>query len=210
LAKLYGFLSDLGAKSKKAVRPIVWADAAQTPPELKDRFVRCLWDYGDGKGVTLDNPHLVKQGLPELLAPGCTEEAIMAGGSGSFHTPLSKTSYDKAFANLHTWSQLGKAHPNFIGLLSVQWSGNQQDLWLPDYVVAAGYGWCPDKPAYNFGRLMGLVKAALADIKDYTNPRPDEVNRSAWDGIWLDEKGWWKQDIMGKALPMEPDTKKAR
>ena len=54
---------------------------------------------------------------------------------------------------------------------------------------------------------MTRVKAALADIKDYTNPRPDELNRSAWDGIWLDEKAWWKQDIMGNALPFEPDPR---
>lgn len=209
LARLYGFLAELGSKAGKTVRPIVWADAAQTPDELKQHFVRCLWDYGDGAGVTLDNPHLVKQGLPMLLAPGCREEVIMAGGSGSFHTPLSKTSYDRAFANLHAWGRIGLDHPNFIGLLSVQWSGNQQDLWLPDYLVAAEYGWTPDKPAYDFERLMARVQGALAKIKDYTSPRPDEFNRSAWDGIWLDAKGWWEQDIMGKALPMEPETRKA-
>jgi len=207
LARLYGFLAELGAQAGKTVRPIVWADAAQTPDNLKEHFVRCLWDYGDGAGVTLDNPHLVRQGLPMLLAPGCREEVIMAGGSGSFHTPLSKTSYDKAFANLRTWSQIGLDHPNFIGLLSVQWSGNQQDLWLPDYLVAAEYGWTPDKPAYDFERLMARVQGALAKIKDYTNPPTDEINRSAWDGIWLDEKGWWQRDIMGKALPMEPEPK---
>ena len=210
LARLYAILKQLGDKNAKTIQPIVWADAAETPPELKGRYIRCLWDYGDGAGVSLDNPHLVKQGVRELVAPGCTEEAIMAGGSGSFHTPLSKTSYDKAFANLYTWSQLGNDHRNFVGLFAVQWSGNQQDLWMPDDVVCAEYGWSPDQPAYDFDRLMARVKAALAELKDYTNPRPDEVNRSAWDGIWLDENGGWKQDIMGKALPMEPQTQKAR
>jgi hypothetical protein len=209
LARLYLVLKQLGDKNGKTIQPIVWADAAETSKRLKGEYIRCLWDYGDGAGVSLDNPHLIKQGIQYLVAPNCPEEAIMAGGSGSFHTALSKTSYDKAFANLYTWSQLGKGHRNFIGLFAVQWGGNQQDLWVPDYVVCAEYSWLPDHPAYDFDRLMARVKAALAKLKDYTNPRPDEVNRSAWDGIWLDEKGGWKQDIMGKALPLESETRQA-
>jgi len=209
LARLYDMLKQLGDKNAKTVQPIVWADAAETPPKLKGRYIRCLWEYGDGAPINLQNPHLIKQGIHYMVSPNCPEPAIMAGGSSSLHTALSKLDYERAFANLYAWGQFGKNHQNFVGLLAVQWSGNQQDLWLPDDLAAAEYGWSPDQPAYDFDRLMARVRSALAKLKDYTHPQPDEINRSAWDGIWIDEKGQWLQDIMGKALPMEPETKAA-
>lgn len=126
----------------------------------------------------------------------------MAGGSGSRHTPLSKTGYKEAFGNLYDWCQLGLNRPNFIGILAVQWHGNQQNDWVPDYAVAAEYGWSPEAPAYDFDRAMARVQSMLGRLKDYTAPEPIEVDRSAWDGIWLDAKGGWEKDIMGLAMPI--------
>ncbi len=209
LAKLTGILNELAKKSGKTVRPIVWADAAATADDLKTQVIRCLWAYGEtgGKHIDQNNDFLraTGQNVIALLKPGCREQVIMAGGSDSYHTPLAKCKYENALANIHSWCQFGKDRPNFIGILAVQWSGNQQDLWLPDNLTVAEYGWTPDKPHFDYAGLMARIKVALSKIKDYTNPKISEVDRPAWDGIWLDKNNNWLQDIMGLAIPIEDE-----
>jgi len=204
LAKLCGILDELSKQHGKDIRPIVWADAALTPETLKHRVIRCLWYYGKNGPANPENRFLRDgQHIQILMAPGCKEEVIMAAGSDSFHTALSKLDYERAFLNLHSWCQFGKDRPNFVGILAVQWGGNQQDRWLPDNLVAAEYGWTPDKPAYDYAQCRTRVKRALAKLKDYTHPGKEEIDRSAWDGIWLDERGQWQEDIMGRAIPLD-------
>ena len=50
---------------------------------------------------------------------------IMAGGSDSYHLPLAKLEYERALTNLYRWCRFGEDKPNFIGILAVQWCGNQ-------------------------------------------------------------------------------------
>jgi hypothetical protein len=52
---------------------------------------------------------------------------------------------------------------------------------------------------------MSRIKTALSKLKDYTNPRPDEVDRPCWDGIWLDDANNWGEDIMGRAIPISEE-----
>jgi hypothetical protein len=205
LAKLVVILKELGKKHGKKIRPIVWADAAETPEALKAQVIRCLWAYGEtgGRDIDANNPFLRGWNqLKDLLKPGCKEEVIMAGGSDSYHTPLAKCKYENALPNIYSWCQFGKDRPNFIGIFAVQWSGNQQDRWLPDDLTVAEYGWTPDKPAYDYQSAMARIKAALSKLKDYTNPKAYEVDRPCWDGIWLDDANNWSEDIMGRAIPI--------
>ncbi|MHC4638979.1 MAG: hypothetical protein ACYTBV_16000 [Planctomycetota bacterium] len=104
--------------------------------------------------------------------------------------------------NIYSCCQLGSDKPNFIGIFAVQWSGNQHDLWLPDDLTVAEYGWTPDKPAFNFEQCMRRIKESLLKLKDYTNPRPDEVDLPCWDDIWLTQDSKWGEDIMGRAIPI--------
>ena len=92
--------------------------------------------------------------------------------------------------------------PNFIGIFAVQWSGNQHDLWLPDDLTVAEYGWTPDEPTFDYQNCMGRIMAALSRMKDYTDPESYEIDRSCWDGIWLSEDDQWREDIMGLAIPI--------
>ncbi|MHC4755560.1 MAG: family 20 glycosylhydrolase, partial [Planctomycetota bacterium] len=206
LAKLTAMLNELGRENYRTIRPIVWADAAPTPEALKGQVIRCLWAYGEtgGREIDVNNKFLNhnRQGVKELSKPSCKEEVLMAGGSDSYHTPLAKAGYENALPNIYSWCQFGKDKLNFIGIFAVQWSGNQHDLWLPDDLTVAEYGWTPDKPTFNFGQCMKRIKESLSKLKDYTNPRPEEVDQSCWDGIWLTEDNKWGEDIMGRAIPI--------
>lgn len=170
--------------------PIVWADAPATPDEYQDRVLRCLWEYGDGGAIDLVNEHLKKQGIEALSAPGCKERVLMAGGSGSGHKPYSKCAYHKAFINLAAWAQWGERRHNFIGLFAVQWSGNMTDDWLPDFLAAADVGWKPPERIPEPEALHARIHQHLARLSDADHPGPHEVDRPAWDGIWLKGDQW--------------------
>jgi len=199
LEGLLELVDQVAARHGKQITPIVWADAPKTPEKRRDRVIRCLWAYGDDKmGVGYQNEHLLKQGLRQLSEPGCTERVFMAAGSGSGHTPYSKTDYERAFLNLAQWSIWGKDRPNFEGLLAVQWSGNMLDDWLPDFACAAEYAWAPPERIPDFDTQMARIRSRLDSIKDAADPSPDEVDPHAWDGIWLKDGRWYQDIVTGR------------
>ena len=113
-----------------------------------------------------------------------------------FPTPLGELHFNaEAFENLEAWSRWGNGRPNFIGLIAVQWSGNMTDQWLPDFVTAADYAWRSPEAARGFQAQMARVRRALARTPDAANPASDQVDRPAWDGIWL-QNGQWEQEIV--------------
>ncbi len=173
---------------------VVWSDAPPTPRAYRSRVVRCLWGYADGKGVGPQNPHLVNQGILKLAKPHCRERVLMAGGSSSGHTPTGKSAYRDAYRNLAEWACWGDPLANVIGLLAVQWSANLTDLWLPDFVAAADYGWRPPKRLpIDDDAVARRIRAHLARIRDAAHPAPSEVDPPAWDGIWLKDGNWLKE-----------------
>lgn len=169
---------------------LVWSDCPPTPPEERTRVVRCLWEYGDGLPIGLDNVNLQRQGIGALAAPGCRERVFMAGGSGSGHTPYSKSSLEGACRNLAAWAEFGAGRDNFAGLFAVQWSGNMTDEWLADFLCAADFGWRPPSVPPVFEEQMRRVKTRLAVLPDAARPAASEIDRPAWDGIWLEGREW--------------------
>jgi len=135
------------------------------------------------------------QRFAELIKDGCEQQVMMAGGSGSRHTPYAKDSYHSAFINLAAFSRFGVSHPNFIGLLAVQWAGNMLDDWLPDYLAAAEFGWTPSKDEIMFRSCFQRINEHLNILPDFSNPNPNEVDPHAWDAIWLKD-GKWDRDIL--------------
>jgi hypothetical protein len=213
LEGLLAVVDRVAARHGKEITPIVWADAPRTPERWRDRVIRCLWAYGDDKmRVGYQNEHLIRQGLRELSAcdyasggssprrmgAGCTERVFMAAGSGSGHTPYSKTDYEHAFLNLAEWAMWGKDRPSFEGLVAVQWSGNMLDEWLPDFACAAEVAWTPPDEIPEFEAQMARVRERLSRIKDASDPSPDEVDAHAWDGIWLRDGEWFEDIVKGK------------
>jgi hypothetical protein len=191
MEKLLPLVERVAKRHGRTVTPLVWADAPPTPEGYRDRVVRVPWEYGDGQQpVGLDNKHLMNQRIGDLCAAGCQEQVFMAGGSGSKHTPYAKTDYESAFSNLATWAMLGNSRPNFIGLIAVQWHGNMLDLWLPDFLTAADVAWNPPSAIPEFAAQMDRTKANLARIRDAARPEKEEVDRPAWDGIWLKGQKW--------------------
>lgn len=189
----------VGKKHLLEVTPIVWADAPSTPPEFADRVIRCLWHYGDTQwGVDYENAHLIRQGLRELTEGTRHDWVFMAAGSGSGHTPYSKSDYPGSFDNLAQWAIWGKELPNFIGLLAVQWSGNTLDQWLPDFAAAADVAWNPPDSKPEFEGWFDRIKRQLARLNDAANPSPDEVDPECWDGIWLKDGDWYHDIMSGK------------
>jgi hypothetical protein len=189
----------VGKEHGLEIEPVVWADAPPTPPEFADRVIRCLWHYGDTKDkVNYDNQHLIRQGIRELTEGGRHDKVFMAAGSGSLHTPNSKSDYPGAFENLAQWAAWGRDLPNFIGLLAVQWSGNATDDWLPDFAEAAEVAWNPPDSVPEFEPEFERIKARLARLKDYASPNPDEVDPPAWDGILLKDGDWYHDIMSGK------------
>lgn len=201
LAKLLPVVQRVADKHGRTVRPMVWSDAPPTPEAFRDRVVRVFWEYADGKAVSLENKHLLNQHIDTLAAPGCREAVFMAAGSGSKHTPYAKSDYEGAFRNLASWAAFGKQRENFIGLMAVQWSGNMLDLWVPDFAVAGDVGWSPPATPPPFNEQMNRVRAQLARLADASHPASEEVDRPAWDGIWLDGQRWGRD-----ALPKRPTT----
>ncbi len=182
----------------RPVTPIVWSDAPATPPAWRSRTVRCLWNYGDGAPNTPDNPHLVKQGAPGLLSGESDEPVWMAGGSGSLHTPNSKSGYGQAVENLLSWARWGENSPNASGLLAVQWSGNATDDWLPDFLTAADFGWNVPAGVVSAPDQLARVRACLSRLGDAVSPHPSEVDPPCWDGIWLDGADWGADILSGR------------
>jgi hypothetical protein len=202
LATLLPLVERVAKRHARPVTPLVWADAPPTPTVSRGSVVRVLWEYGDGSNVGLANKHLLNQHIDQLCAPGCSEKVFMAGGSGSKHTPYAKTDYPSAFRNLADWSRFGDERPNFIGLLAVQWHGNMLDLWLPDFLAAADVAWNPPTQAPEFTAQMDRIQASLSRVPDAAHPGKEEVDRPAWDGIWLKRQNWDKN-----ILPARPVTK---
>ena len=114
----------------------------------------------------------------------------MAGGSGSGHTPYSKSTYREALLNLAAWAKWGERRRNFVGLFAVQWSGNMTDIWLPDFLAAADFGWKPPKRIPDPESQYARIRQQLSRLADAVNPRAHEMDRPAWDGIWLKGDQW--------------------
>ncbi|HUS79813.1 MAG TPA: family 20 glycosylhydrolase, partial [Armatimonadota bacterium] len=201
LARLLDVVERTAARHGRDLRPVVWADAPPTPDAWRDRVVRCLWSYAEHAGhgrICAENAHLVRQGIVELSQAGAAQPVWMAGGSGSRHTPYTKSPDSEAIANLAEWATWGEDLPNYAGLLAVQWSGNMVDDWLPDFLAAAEYGWHPPEVAPSTESELVRMRAALARLRDAANPAPGTVDQPAWDGIWLDGRHW-REEIVPRA-----------
>ncbi len=196
LRQLLDIVQDCAAASGVDVMPMVWSDAPPTPAPRAERVIRCLWSYAtEGGPVAAENEHLKRQGLAELLAPGCRQPVLMAGGSASGHTPYSKSPSPAACANLATWARCGVDYDNVLGLFAVQWSGNMLDDWLPDFLAAAEYGWSPPATPPDIDAAHERIRRHLAALPDAASPDPAAVDRHAWDAIWLRD-GRWDQEVL--------------
>jgi hypothetical protein len=200
LARLLPLVQRVAGQHGRTVTPLVWADAPPTPKAYRDSVVRVLWEYGDGSEVSLTNQHLLNQHIDELCVADCPEKVFMAGGSGSKHVPYAKSDYPSAFRNLAAWARFGDARSNFIGLLAVQWHGNMLDLWLPDFLAAADVAWNPPAQAPEFTAQMDGIQANLSRVLDAGHPRKEEVDRPAWDGIWLKGQNWDKDILPARSV----------
>ncbi len=201
LEGLLPIVDEVGRKHGLEVTPIVWADAPPTPPAYANRVIRCLWHYGDTQwGVDYNNAHLLRQGLKELTEGTRHDSVFMAAGSGSLHTPYTKTEYPQAFENLAQWAIWGKELPNFIGMLAVQWSGNMLDDWLPDFAQAASVAWNPPESVPEFESEFEKVQAQLGRLKDASSPSAHEIDPPCWDGVFLKDGAWYHDIMSGKHL----------
>ena len=206
-SRLIPLTLEVGKKYNKDLDILVWSDAPPTPAEYQDKVIRCLWRYGNK--ITKDTKKLDHQGMNDLLKPGCRERVFMAGGSGTHHEPYSKDSYSGALINLYSWAKTGENHPNFTGIYAVQWASNTIDEWIPDFLMAADFGWHvpAEEPEYTI--YMQKLSTRLKALKDYITPSEKEVPRPAWDGIWLNGDQWGEDIMTGeKAAPVvsiEPD-----
>lgn len=194
LARLLPLVDEVAARHGVSVSPIVWADAPPTPAAYASRVIRCLWAYADSE-VSVEFEHLAHQGMGELGQAGCTQPVLMAGGSSSLHSPYTRSPDEDVFENLADWARWGADKPNVLGLMAVQWSGNMLDDWVPDFLAAADDGWQPPEPGPVYGPQMARVRRHLARLADAAHPNPAEVDRHAWDGIWLRD-GTWYEDVM--------------
>ena len=201
LARLLPIVDKTGKKYGKKMNMIVWSDAPPTPPQYRDRVIRCLWVYNEK--MNADNKFARKQGLDQLARQGCAQKVFMAGGSGTHHRPYSKEGYPGALVNLASWAILGASHANFIGLLAVQWASNVIDEWFPNFLMAADFGWHVPKNMPDYQQTMQRVAVNLTSLRDFTDPDPAAVDRPAWDGIWLNGR-YWDEDILTgkKAAPV--------
>lgn len=179
-------------------KPIVWSDAPETPDEFKEKVYRCLWKYDDA-GIGPISQKLLRQGIEALSQPGCRQPVLMAGGAGSGHTPYSKEPSARAFENLAAWARWGAPLKNCHGLFAVQWSGNMTDLWLPDFLAAADFGWMPPQVTPPCDEIERRIGGHLARVADAARPDSREVDPPAWDGIWLKD-GRWDREVLTTQL----------
>lgn len=203
LARLLPLVERVAQQTGRKVTPLVWADAPPTPEAYRESVVRVLWSYDGQQEVGLENEHLSRQRIRDLCADNCVEKVMMAGGSNSKHTPYSKSEYEGAFRNLAEWAHFGDARKNFIGLLVVQWGGNMLDLWVPDFVAGADVGWNPPKEISAYSPQMARVRGNLVRLADASRPASGEVDRPAWDGIWLKDRQW-DEDILKSSQAQAP------
>ncbi len=188
--RLLGVVDRVAERCGRPITPIVWGDAPLTPVGYQDRVIRCLWSYGAQGEINLSNEHLQSQGLEGLSREHSRETVFMAGGSDSYHDPYSKLDCERAFANLAAWSCWGSRRTNFSGLLGVQWGGNMLDDWLPDFLAVADWGWSPPSGPVAVADEIARIQQHLQHIPDAVNPRPEEIDPPAWDGIWLRGRTW--------------------
>ena len=196
LKNLLPLLERVAAKHGREIIPWVWSDTPPTPDAYAEKVIRCIWGYEEHGLMSVNNPHLQEQGIEGLLKTGCKQKVFMAGGATSGHTSYSKGEYEAAFKNLASWAQIGKDHPNWIGILATQWGGNMLDDWLPDFLACAEYGWNPPETETEFSSFMVRIRGQLSRLSDSKNPKPEEMDPPAWDGIWLKGK-LFHEDIMG-------------
>lgn len=201
MQRLLPIVDRVGKRYGRKMQMIVWSDAPPTPKNFEERVIRCLWVY-DSK-VDPNNKYARQQGLDVLTQSDCRQKVFMAGGSGTHHQPYSKGDYHGAFLNLASWAMLGEKYSNFIGLLAVQWSSNIIDEWLPNFLMAADFGWKVPAKIPEYARTMKRIGTNLQKLQDFISPDPDDTNRPAWDGLWLNGR-YWDEDIMTgkKAAPV--------
>ncbi len=201
LSRLLPIADQVGEKYGKKMDMIVWSDAPPTPPQYRDRVIRCLWVYNEK--MDADNESVHNQGFDRLVQPGCVQKVFMAGGSGTHHRPYSKEGYPGAFVNLASWAMLGASYASFVGLLAVQWASNVIDEWFPNFLMTADFGWHVPKSMPDYQQTMKRVAMNLASLSDYIDPDPAAVDRPAWDGIWLNGR-YWDEDVLTgkKATPV--------
>ncbi len=195
LEKLLPLADKVGVKYGKEMTFLMWSDAPPVPEAYQDQVIRCLWEYGDGSEISLQNRHLINQGIKKYSGKNSTQGVIMACGSGSKHEPYLFTGQKRAYRNVAEWALFGKNRPNFMGIYAVQWHGNSVDLWVPNYLMVADLGWSPPDTMPDIASELQRIKMHRDLIRDAANPNPDEVDRPVWDGIWLDGNHW-EQDIM--------------
>lgn len=198
LEKLLSLLDRLSKKFNKNLIPIVWGDGPPTPVNYKNRVVRCLWSYADESEVGPENGHLINQSIHSMFNKNNEENFLLAGGSASTHQPYGKSSDKDAFENLASWSKWAKDNPNALGILAVQWSGNMLDNWLKDFIAAAEFGWNSSTDTLGFKSWEKRVDFQLNKITDVTKPKAGEIDRPAWDGIWLAGNNWYEDIMTGK------------
>ena len=201
MKRLLPIVEEAEKKHNKDFDILVWSDAPPTPEKYKDKVVRCLWRYGHE--ITEKTEKLNRQGLNELLSPDCKQRVFMAGGSGTNHKPYSKNSYAGAIINLYSWAKLGKGHGNFTGIYAVQWASNTIDIWIPDFLTAADFGWNVPENAPDTDEYLKKLSTRLKAVNDFVEPAPDEIPRPAWDGIYLNGSCWGEDIMTGeKAAPV--------
>lgn len=120
------------------------------------------------------------------------------------HHPRGKSGIEVAIENLAAWARLGATHVNFIGLLAVQWGSNMLELWLPDFIAAADFGWTPPAAPVHMNGYCALVHEHIYGL-DRTFPRVSEpADAPCWDAIWLRD-GRFHRDLMAAAeAPCDP------
>jgi hypothetical protein len=198
LKKLLATADRVGLENGKKFTFLVWSDAPPHPDKYDEQVIRCLWSYGDGGDISYNNKNLVKQGIKEFSTEGNKQTVFMAGGSGSKHFPYVFDGPQLAFKNIAQWAIWGRNRDNFKGLYAVQWHGNSIDLWFPNFLITADFGWNPPGKVPDIEQGLEKIETHLNSILDIEAVKPEEMNRPAWDGIWLDGHDWGQDIVTGE------------